>query len=103
VQAQQIPLATLEQTALTRIWQVDLKTPMQQVHQVLEALLDVPTVARHADSTLSPQTQAALDTLLTETRRLSAVIDTLTQYISRPQARPGVDVPCLRPVLVMEP
>ena len=81
--AQQIQLATLEQTALTRIWQVDLKTPMQQVSHVLEALLDIPTVARYADSSFSQQTQAALHTLLTETHRLSAVIDTLTQYVSR--------------------
>ena len=83
MQAQPIQLATLEQTVLTRIWQVDLKTPVQQVNQVFEALLDVPTVARQADSPFCQQTQAALHTLMAETHRLSAVIDTLTQYVSR--------------------
>jgi hypothetical protein len=76
-------LAGLEQTALSKINAVDLKTPMQQVGQVLEALLDVPTTARGAHTVFSNQALAALQTLLAETHRLSMAVATMTQHVGR--------------------
>lgn len=76
-------LASLEQTALSKIDAVDLKTPMQQVGQVLEALLDVPTTVRGANTAFSNQALAALQTLLAEMHRLYAAVDTMTQHVGR--------------------
>ena len=76
-------LASLEQTALSKIDAVDLKTPRQQVGQVFEALLDVPTIVRGANTAFSDQTLAALQTLLAETHRLSAAVATMTQHVGR--------------------
>jgi hypothetical protein len=76
-------LAGLEQTALSKIDAVDLKTPMQQVGQVLEALLDVPTTVRGANTAFSNQALAALQMLLAETHRLYAAVATMTQHVGR--------------------
>jgi hypothetical protein len=86
VLATQTQLVSLEQTALNKIREVDLKTPMQQVAQVFEALLDVPTTARRANTAFSAQALAALQTLLAEMHRLCAVVDTMTEHVHRTPA-----------------
>lgn len=89
--ASQKQLASFEQKALSKIREVDLKTPMQQVGQVLEALLDVPTTVRCANTTFSNQTLAALQTLLAEMHRLCAAVDTVAEHVRRSPAPAHTD------------
>ena len=90
-------LTSLEQTALGKIREVALQTPMRQVGEVLDVLLDVPTALRHADTPFSNQALAALQTLRAEIQSLCMAVDTLAEHVNRPAARayPGVAVPSL--------
>ena len=48
--AQHSQLTHIERAALGQLLDVDLMTPMQQIRLGLEALIDVPTTARGANS-----------------------------------------------------
>ena len=76
-------LAHLEAAALTELQQVDLQTPMQQMRQALEALLDVPTTARAANAPFSQQAEAALVGLTEDARQLCEVAQTLMTHVNR--------------------
>jgi hypothetical protein len=74
-------LRMLEKNALHHIESVDLATPMQQLHDVLEALIEVPTGQRRSDTEFARQASIALDILARHTQRLSAFVYTLTEHV----------------------
>jgi hypothetical protein len=76
-------LRALEAQALHCLDRVDLATPMQQLHDVLEALIEVPTGQRRSDTEFARQAAAALDMIVDRTERLAAFVYTLTEHIGR--------------------
>jgi hypothetical protein len=78
------PLQALEETALRHIQSVDLFTPMQQLDTVMQALIDIPTTERRADTDFSRQAAAALDMLSEHARQLAACVRTLSEHVLCP-------------------
>ncbi len=76
-------LIRLQATALAQLQHVDLHTPMQQIRQVLDALLDVPTSARAANTAFSQQTSALLTVLMCDTQQLCTAIHNVMEHVSR--------------------
>jgi hypothetical protein len=76
-------LAGLEVAALTQLREVDLGIPMQQIRRGLEALLDVPTTARAANTTFSQQALTAIATLADEAEDLCLAVQRLMEHVSR--------------------
>jgi hypothetical protein len=76
-------LTHLERTALAQLLDVDLMTPMQQIRLGLEALIDVPTTARGANSAFSDQAAAVLEVLSRDVERLCEAVHTLTAHVHR--------------------
>ena len=74
-------LQVLEAQALHHLQSVDLATPMAQLHAVFEALIDVPTKERRADTAFTRQASAALDGLLERAQKLSALVGVLTEHL----------------------
>jgi hypothetical protein len=77
------PLTHVERAALAQLLDVDLMTPMQQIRLGLEALIDVPTTARGANSAFSDQATAVLEVLFRDVERLRAAVHTLTAHVHR--------------------
>ncbi|WP_218673905.1 hypothetical protein, partial [Candidatus Entotheonella palauensis] len=73
----------LERTALAQLLDVDLMTPMQQIRLGLEALIDVPTTVRGANSAFSGQAAAVLEVLSSDVERLREAIKVLTEHVHR--------------------
>ncbi len=76
-------LTHLERTALAQLLDVDLMTPMQQLRLGLEALIDVPTAVRGANSAFSDQAAAVLEVLSGDVERLREAVKALTQHVHR--------------------
>jgi hypothetical protein len=76
-------LTHLERTALAQLLDVDLMTPMQQIRLGLEALIDVPTTVRGANSVFSDQAAAVLAVLSRDVERLREAVHTLTSHVHR--------------------
>lgn len=76
-------LTQLERTALAQLQDVDLMTPMQQICLGLEALIDVPTTVRAANSAFSDQAAAALKVLSDDVERLCDAVNALTDHVHR--------------------
>jgi hypothetical protein len=55
---------------------------MRQLHEVLAALIEVPTKERCADTDFARQASAALDMLSAHTHRLSAFVHTLAEHVN---------------------
>ncbi len=77
------PLTQLERTALAQLQDVDLMTPMQQICLGLEALIDVPTTVRAANSAFSDQATAVLKGLSDDVERLCEAVQALTAHVHR--------------------
>lgn len=77
------PLTHLERTALAQLLDVDFMTPMQQIRLGFEALLDVPTAVREANSAFSDQAAAVLEVLLSDVERLREAVQVLTEHVHR--------------------
>jgi hypothetical protein len=75
------PLQVLEAQALQHLQSVDLATPMEQLHVVFEALIEVPTRERRSDTAFTRQAAVALDTLLERTQKLCALVRLLTEHV----------------------
>ena len=82
-QSQNNQLAGLESAALTQLREVDLSIPMQQIRRGLEALLDIPTTARTANTIFSQQALTAITTLAGEAEELSIAVQSLMEHVSR--------------------
>ncbi len=76
-------LAGLEAIALSQVKEVDLITPMLQIRSGLDALLDIPTTVRAANTTFSQQALTAITTLAEEAQQLSLAIEGLMKHVSR--------------------
>jgi hypothetical protein len=76
------PLQVLEAQALYHLQSVDLATPMEQLHAVFDALIEVPTRERRSDTAFTRQAAVALDTLLERTQTLAALVHLLTEHVS---------------------
>ena len=76
-------LAGLESAALSQLRDVDLSIPMQQIRRGLEALLDIPTTARTANTIFSQQALSAITTLADEAEDLRTAIQRLMDHVSR--------------------
>ncbi len=76
-------LTHLERTALAQLLDVDLMTPMQQIRFGLEALIDVPTAVRGANSAFSDQAAAVLEVLASDVERLHDAVCALTEHVHR--------------------
>ncbi len=76
-------LTDLERTALAQLLDVDLMTPMQQIRRGLEALIDVPTAVRGANSAFSDQAAAVFDVLSGDVERLREAVKALTGHVHR--------------------
>lgn len=76
-------LTHLERTALAQLLDVDLMTPMQQIRLGLEALIDVPTTVRGANSAFSDQAAAVLEVLSGDVERLREAVKALTEHVHR--------------------
>ena len=74
---------SLERTALAQLLDVDLMTPMQQIRLALEALIDVPTTVRGANTAFSDQAAAVLEVLSSDVERLREAVHTLTAHVHR--------------------
>ena len=77
-------LKALEETALLHIQSVDLFTPMKQLDVVLQALIDIPTTERRADTAFARQATVALEMLRTHAHQLSACVQTLSEHVLCP-------------------
>jgi hypothetical protein len=77
-------LQALEETALLHIQSVDLFTPMKQLDVVLQALIDIPTTERRADTAFARQAAVALEMLHAHARQLSACVQTLSEHVLCP-------------------
>jgi hypothetical protein len=77
-------LKALEETALLHIQSVDLFTPMKQLDVVLQALIDIPTAERRADTDFTRQAAVALDMLSAHARQLCACVRTLSEHVHGP-------------------
>jgi 3-deoxy-D-arabino-heptulosonate 7-phosphate (DAHP) synthase class II len=77
----------LQATTLSHLHSVDLTTPMQQLHEVLTMLLEVPTFARQTDTDFTHQTSAALALLGARTRQLADAVEKLEALV--PASAPG--------------
>ena len=77
-------LKALEETALLHIQTVDLFTPMKQLDVVLQALIDIPTTERRADTAFARQAAVALDMLRAHASQLSACVQTLSEHVLDP-------------------
>ena len=82
-QSQNNQLAGLESAALTQLREVDLSIPLQQIRRGLEALLDIPTTARTANTIFSQQALTAITTLAGEAEELSTAVQSLMEHVSR--------------------
>jgi hypothetical protein len=82
-QSQYHQLASLEAAALTQLREVDLRIPMQQIRRGLEALLDIPTTARTANTIFSQQASTAITMLADEVEELSAAVQSLMEHVGR--------------------
>jgi hypothetical protein len=67
----------LQATMLSHLHSVDLTTPVQQLHAVLTALLEVPTFARQTETNFTRQTSAALTLLGARARQLADAVERL--------------------------
>jgi hypothetical protein len=76
-------LTHVERTALAQLLDVDLMTPMQQIRLGLEALLDVPTAVRGANSAFSDQAAAVLEVLPEDVERLREAVRALSEHVHR--------------------
>ena len=76
-------LTHVERTALAQLLDVDFMTPMQQIRLGLEALIDVPTAVRGANSAFSDQASAVLEVLSGDVERLRDAVCALTEHIHR--------------------
>jgi hypothetical protein len=81
--SQHHPLAGLESAALAQLREVDLRIPMQQIRRGLEALLDIPTTARTANTIFSQQALTAITTLADEVEELSTAVQSLMEHVGR--------------------
>jgi len=81
--AQHGQLTHVERAALGQLLDVDLMTPMQQIRLGLEALIDVPTTARGANSAFSDQAAAVLDALSGDVERLRQAVRALSEHVHR--------------------
>ena len=81
--AQYGQLSHVERTALGQLLDVDLMTPMQQMRLGLEALIDVPTAARGANSAFSDQAAAVLEALSSDVERLRQAVRALSEHVHR--------------------
>lgn len=77
------PLTHLERLALGQLLDVDLMTPMQQMRLGLEALIDVPTTTREANSAFSKQAADVLEALSGDVERLREAVRVLTEHVHR--------------------
>jgi hypothetical protein len=82
-QSQHHQLAGLELAALTQLREVDLSIPMQQIRRGLEALLDIPTTARTANTIFSQQALTAITTIADEAEELYTAVQSLMEHASR--------------------
>jgi len=82
-QSQPHQLASLEAAALTQLREVDLRIPMQQIRRGLEALLDIPTTARTANTIFSQQALTAITTLADEAEQLCTAVQSLMEHVGR--------------------
>jgi hypothetical protein len=76
-----VHLQVLEETALLHIQSVDLCTPMKQLDAVWQALIDIPTRERRADTDFARQAAVALAMLGEHARQLSACVHTLSEHV----------------------
>ena len=76
-----VHLQVLEETALLHIQSVDLCTPMKQLDAVWQALIDIPTRERRADTDFARQAAVALAMLGEHARQLSAYVHTLSEHV----------------------
>jgi hypothetical protein len=67
----------LQATMLSHLHRVDLTTPVQQLHEALTTLLEVPTFARQSETNFTRQTSATLALLRARTRQLADVVEKL--------------------------
>lgn len=67
----------LQATMLSHLHRVDLTTPVQQLHEVLTTLLEVPTFVRQSETNFTRQTSATLALLRARTRQLADVVEQL--------------------------
>jgi hypothetical protein len=82
-QSQHHQLAGLESAALSQLREVDLRIPMLQIRRGLEALLDIPTTARTANTSFSQQALTAITTLAGEAEELYTAVQSLMEHVSR--------------------
>lgn len=82
-QSQHNQLAGLESAALSQLREVDLSIPMLQIRRGLEALLDIPTTARTANTSFSQQALTAITTLAGEAEELYTAVQSLMEHVSR--------------------
>jgi hypothetical protein len=90
------PLSEFETIAIAALQAVDLDTPAQQLRRAMEALLDVPTIARTGETAWSRQAAAALAMVSQDVQRLHAAVQALGAHLERPPSawRSGLKGPC---------
>ena len=88
-------LQVLEAQALHSLQSVDLATPMAQLHAGFEALIDVPTKERRADTAFTRQASLALAGLLDRSQKLSALVSVLTEHLGSTMAPATISDSCL--------
>lgn len=74
-------LDELEAKTLRHLDSVDFLTPMKQLDDVLDAMLEVPTWERHSDTHFARDAAVAVDRLVLHTHRLLERLHTLSEHV----------------------
>jgi hypothetical protein len=77
-------LVALENDAIQHLQRVDVNTALRQLDLVFEALIQVPTKERRANSEFTRRAKVELDILLHQTNKLSAFVHSLRDHIGEP-------------------
>lgn len=77
-------LVALENDAIQHLQRVDINTALRQLDVVFEALLQVPTRERRANTEFTRRAKIELDILMHQTNKLSAFVHSLSEHIGAP-------------------
>ena len=77
-------LVALENDAIQHLQRVDVNTVLRQLDLVFEALIQVPTKERRANTEFTRRAKVELDILTHQTNKLSAFVHSLREHIGVP-------------------
>jgi len=77
-------LVALENDTIQHLQRVDVNTALRQLDLVFEALIQVPTKERRANTEFTRRAKVELDILLHQSNKLSALVHSLSEHIGAP-------------------